>query len=619
MRLLVYLAMCGTAFAQSGRRSTPPATVPITIDDEGDLDIQDLTIRENDFVKWVSMEPTDSIVQVPTVGAGVDPCTLAEPHGDDAFEFTGPDRRGVPGLWIRGPNNLQQALEEIPFTGAETCDCEPSCGFIEADDWKLCPGQSGVQYIMDISWTPDWVAGGLVVLDWDQVETASDVYDWTILDHELNNAVDNGKSLKIAIVAGTGTPSWVFDTAYEVVVKDDNDSNPGASGDCGTDFSVGSPSDDVYRAIFNDLMTDMATHVKTDDAWYNALTVITMGGLNNVTDEMKLPKACCDGDCNEQGGPVQPDGRLDGTFGGLFTDECICNTKVWAEAGYTPDELYEYYNVHTAAIQAAFPDKDMSLMLIQSGWPRVIAGSPPNFIGDHLLDTDGVTPLLVGGTGADNGAIPGAADQLEEIIADCQGTWGNLCIVAHNGLRAYPTDIGQVGNCNQEAEITGSNPWSAVFPLVQSPRGDDPSSCPNKWAVLAGRGNAEHGPYFQGMQTNNETNGIDDPESLESTLVNAVLNTNSIYVEAYEKRLWELLRVTGGGDVDIDPTRTPPLTSKTPNEWAAEFQERREFFDSTEGPAFPTTYNVQFTEPGTYYYYNPRRCGAGKHGKITVQ
>ena len=44
-------------------------------------------------------------------------------------------------------------------------------------------------------------------------------------------------------------------------------------------------------------------------------------------------------------------------------------------------------------------------------------------------------------------------------------------------------------------------------------------------------------------------------------------------------------------------------------------------FRASSGKAFPPTYAVTFTAPGTYSYYNPRTCseGIGRSGKIVVR
>ena len=105
-------------------------------------------------------------------------------------------------------------------------------------------------------------------------------------------------------------------------------------------MDLGSPADEAYGRYYFALLREVAKHIKEKNAWYRALAYIKPSGMNLFTDENRLPKNC--------------------------TPDCpICNTEEWAVKGdYTPAKLREFYQQQMKVLAEAFPDKDMSYMLI---------------------------------------------------------------------------------------------------------------------------------------------------------------------------------------------------------------------------------------------------------------
>ena len=143
---------------------------------------------------------------------------------------------------------------------------------------------------------------------------------------------------------------------------------------CGFDFTLGSPMDPVYRDRHIAMLDALAEHVASDSRWFQALAHVKVSGANLLSSEARLPKRCYDGD---------GDGVLDVVIKSNGRDPCLCNTKIWADAGYTPDGLYAYYRTVENTIYNAFHQrKSLGYQLIQDGFPRV--ESPTNFQGDSL-------------------------------------------------------------------------------------------------------------------------------------------------------------------------------------------------------------------------------------------
>src|SRR6185503_8791032 len=134
--------------------------------------------------------------------------------------------------------------------------------------------------------------------------------------------------------------------------------------------------DPRFRELWFDLIADVAAHVHTNAGWTMALNEWMLDGLNRLSDEAKLPQSCL------------LDGNKLATVNG---DACVCNPKAFADAGYTPEALYEFYALQRAAAQAAFGRISMSYRLIQDGFPKV--ASATNYEADSKFDLDGTTPL----------------------------------------------------------------------------------------------------------------------------------------------------------------------------------------------------------------------------------
>jgi hypothetical protein len=140
-----------------------------------------------------------------------------------------------------------------------------------------------------------------------------------------------------------------------------------------------------------------------------------------------------------------------------------------------------------------------------------------------------------------------------------------------------------------------------------------------------------------GFQTNNAT-GVASPAAVESALWNLTINSNGVFIELYEERLWEIFQLRGAGATALilDPGRTslpfgnPAPFSKNLDTWVNELHDRRKQLVIAANPnladPFPTIYEHTFSQPlnwaQTYYYINPSKCAssasASRVGSITV-
>ena len=113
-----------------------------------------------------------------------------------------------------------------------------------------------------------------------------------------------------------------------------------------------------------------------------------------------------------------------------------------------------------------------------------------------------------------------------------------------------------------------------------------------------------------GFQSQN-TNGVANPADTDSTLQNELTNSQGIYLELYEERIWEANRQTNGV---IDPAGS----GRTMAQWADQLNSRRRTLFANIPDPYPATYRHTFTRTlppsagnQTFYYVHGAKCGVG--------
>lgn len=632
-----------------------------------------LSIRGVETVEWVGLGrldgKIDAIVQIadPASDPAADPCGVADATLHAAHdpanhnEVTGPNRKGVSGIWVLGPNDA--GYQEVDPSTACLCETPPNgqtpCVPLVVDaavsvdglSHKLCPKQGPPHQILESTWTNPDITGVILRFGWSalQIDNNGKIeFDFAALDHEMDMAAAHGKLFTLDISAGDdGTPKWIFD-GYKgpagskcitdlmdpllgkgcvplLSLRDWGSDDSKAPAGCGSEIKLGSPTNGDYQTLYLAMIRELADHVRSDTRWYAALAHVKASGANLFSSEARLPNRCEDAD---------GDGVLD--------PNCICNTKVWADAGYTPEGLYGFYRAVENAIYTSFSrDKSIGYQLIQAGFPRV--SSPTNFLGDTLLDQMG-NPLCPDGTCTAADDIDGV-DQTEAVLEQGRLGWfhdptaltddetaGGLFVVQHSGIGRLPEDDHPASPCTVNADcLSGACRDGVCLGCAQSAIVDEitekadfsievkPSSdagCPNKWA-------AEQGITFDqitGFQTNNDKE-IASPEDVESALWNLTINSKAVYIELYEDRVWEIRYSRGMGKAaaPLDPGRLtrggPAPYTKNLSTWGEELHERRRELvaglpTGPKGDPFPTSWKVTFSNSHaeTIHFINPARC-----------
>ena len=552
---MVSALLLAPAFSQQPQRHT------IIVNADGSFSPMELFIHDGDTVVWQLHDRTDAIIPVDTTGQAGSLCTAYKPYDSmDPNEFTGPMPHAPSGIFTLNPDGRGFAIETI---GTPNPSCNPNNSPVIVGNQYLCP--TGERFAtMDWTWQNPNITGVSIRMRWNEVHLGPGVFDWTVMDREIEKAVRNGKLYSLTFKAGLkGTPDWIFDPAVAgaSVVKRLTFQDGGhqlAPGDCGFVMNLGSPADSNYRQLYFDLWRAAAQRIRARNAWYRALAYVKPSGANLISPENRLPKRCEDG-CN------------------------ICNPQVWAEqGGYTPSGLYAFYSEQTTMLMQEFPDKYLNYMLIQAGFPLV------NDNGEYQ------EPLTA--------PLPQPTEQTERILVQGQMEHGLRFVVQHNGLGLRPQDRpNPLPPCPNEGVHPAVGPFAGVG-----------SSCPNKWVLEAG----ERG-LVTAFQTPNPNN-LRTPVELESALRNAWDNSDAIFLEIYEQLLWHA--ETAG------PVLDPNATGRTIGEWTEMFHERRRDFWGNQLPdPFPMTHEHFFkrtisseSENQVFYYVNPSKCGAAEIANLGV-
>ncbi len=359
---------------------------------------------------------------------------------------------------VKGVFSLGPAEEGLVETELSKGECpNGQSARIKSGDFGLC--NLGQMYeSMDSTWVNPDVVGVYVRIPWDEIHVApgakSQSFDFTILDHEFEQAVKYGKFVSLSFSAGQDDiPTWLFKEGGVEALEFQDGGSQLEPGQCGSRMTLGDPTDDKYQQHYFEMIRGVGEYINSLPEWRERLAYFKISGANLYSHEFRLPNNC-DPACD------------------------ICNTEVWAKAGYTPDGIYAFVLNQMDVIQEVFPGTPMVYQLIQDGLPWI------NNQGDYL-QADGTS------SGA---PVTRSVEQVEEIIRLGSEQYGPLFVVAHNGL--------------------------------------GPTGKPNRWVTKAGK---------DGQPTGFQTRNLSDiytTAQLQDTFENLWDNSTGHYLEVYEQLIW---------------------------------------------------------------------------------
>jgi hypothetical protein len=504
-----------------------------------------LTIRRGDTVEWKFSARTQAVVAADGGAATAGACPLPRAFSTtDAAAFAGPNPFAPSGVFSLAP------LEDAGLRIVRG-NCPGGRGAAGSNGESLCGGGPPLT-TMPETWADPNNTGVFVRLLWNRLQLAPGAADasfnFTDLDREITQAVKHGKLYSLAIKAGNeGTPAWLFTNGVTpLALQDGGSDNEKPANSCGPRMTLGSPTDPAFQKHYFAMLTKVAAHIRGRADWFRALAYIKPSGANLFSHENRLPKRCDPG--------------------------CTCNSQVFAEHGYTPAKLYDFYRRQFALLKNEFPGKAISYQLIQDGFPLV------NDSGGYERSD---------GSSSNGRPLPGGVEQTERILEIGQQELGSLFAVQHNGLQVYRMD------CAEPVGRRGGRGGGRA--AIAANRG---GGCPNRWVLRAGA----DGKTITGFQTQNLAE-INTPAEVDLALKNAWVNSDASFVELYEAPLWLSVH-TGTG---ILPS------GKTIGQWAEALHERRRQQFSAMGDPFPMVFRQTFSDvpAGTITYFEPASCKAG--------
>ena len=535
-----------------------PQTHVIKLNADGSFAPQITYIRSGDTVRWEQLTRTDSIIPAasqpyPAICSARNPYNPSDPN-----DFTGPVPFAPSGVFTLSP------LDTGYTEATSTCPAG-SAALLRGDNGKvLCYGKGDYEATLPSTWQSDQITGVFIRLLWSDINPQPGVYDFSILQREIEQAVKYGKLYSIGIKAGNqGTPDWIFSNGVPRLHF--QDAGDGDSTTCGSRMDLGNPTRTSYRQLYNAMLTEVAKFIKSRADWYRALAYVKISGANLFSHENRLPNGCV-------------------TIGQM---RCPCNPQIFSADGYRPSGLYSFYDEQTKLLHDLFPGKPMSYALIQDGFPRISeSGDYQNYDGNSSGST----------------ALPGAFEQTQTAMDRGQQQWGLNFVVQHNGLQAKGT------GCPFDGQHP--KPDRALDAFVGPPG----SKCPNRWAVREGAQG-----QLTGFQTTNLAD-ISEPADLDLTFQNEWDNSDGMFIEIYEEIFW-LVQNTAKGILprssktiagwadDFHKRRNDPTF---PNYIAA-------------GNPFPSTFSHTFKNTANgatqyLYFIHGSKCGAGKQewGAIVI-
>jgi hypothetical protein len=191
------------------------------------------------------------------------------------------------------------------------------------------------------------VAGLLLRYNWQDLEGADQVFDWSTVDNDVGIAASAGKQVAISVVAGAETPSWVYGAgAQAFTFMWDRAFGPTAC----TLAQTPVPWDPVFQAKWAEFVAAFGERYDSNPV----VARVVLTGFNSKTPELYLPSSV--------NAPINVNGQ-----------KCTSLNDVanWKAAGYTRTKAEAAWNAIAAEFHAAFPDKPFAASMSPNGFPPI--------------------------------------------------------------------------------------------------------------------------------------------------------------------------------------------------------------------------------------------------------
>ncbi|HKR06714.1 MAG TPA: hypothetical protein VJY62_18915 [Bacteroidia bacterium] len=216
------------------------------------------------------------------------------------------------------------------------------CGIYVAGDWDK-PVEEHVLKNPDVD-------GIIIRIHWKKIQLGQTKFDWTQLDNDTKAAVQAGKKFWITFAAGRHSPEWIYNHGIRKLTF----MEAPQQGKLGKVARMHVPVvwDKDYIELWENFITKVADHLKADPKIWNELTMVKVSGINQKSDEIRLPAQ------NE----------LKTTKGERSSNAA----SIWKDAGYRPALVYKVWQRVLDSYAKNFPGKILSMAIIPGhGFPTI--------------------------------------------------------------------------------------------------------------------------------------------------------------------------------------------------------------------------------------------------------
>lgn len=212
----------------------------------------------------------------------------------------------------------------------------------------------------------DWVDGIYIRLVWASIEPQPHKFDFSTLDDELDKAVAAHKLVSLSVITGARAPAWLASVGIKTFDFQAQQGG-GANRRC-LAFRFGVPWDSGYQKALIELQRAIAEHIRSKPGAWEALRIVKLTGINQLTEELRFPMAWSD--------------RLD-----------ACNNpqrvQMWRDLNYDPTAAINAWITIAQAIADTFPDKVLALDILDRN------DFPPDSLGGEDGDPSAVKSTII--------------------------------------------------------------------------------------------------------------------------------------------------------------------------------------------------------------------------------
>lgn len=176
---------------------------------------------------------------------------------------------------------------------------------------------------------------------WSKIETKKDVFDFSILDKELNQCIKSGKQFNIRIAASGRSPQYVIDSSQSMKITQFR----GDGSKKMFTVTIPVPYDPYYQNRWLNFIDRLSQHINSNPKYAASLLSVSITGISLTNEEMRMPNQLDEG----------------------ATSGATNYITILTDANYSGQKIINCFAKFQRAFIRAFPDKKLVIAL-GNGW-----------------------------------------------------------------------------------------------------------------------------------------------------------------------------------------------------------------------------------------------------------